>query len=144
LKRLTLWIFSLTALFLPILSQSANSLILPPIASPSSLQGHGWQYTLDFRPENPEKLVKLIQCESQGVNVSRPDSDGIFSDGILQFHRASKNSLIGSGTWAWMEKLSGLRGSPIIPADAIRMTDWAISHGLGPHWTCWHLQHLGG
>jgi len=32
-------------------------------------------------------VVQLIGCESQGVNISRPDSDGIFSDGILQFYR---------------------------------------------------------
>jgi hypothetical protein len=96
----------------------------------------GWAYTVPFAVHDPATIEKLIQCESQGVNISRLDSDRIMSDGILQYHRASKGSSVGSGTWAWMEKLSGLKGSPIFPADAIRVTDWAIDHGLIGHWNC--------
>jgi hypothetical protein len=40
-----------------------------------------------------------------------------------------------SSTWALLSKASGLKGSPAIPSDAIRMTDWAINHGLLDHST---------
>jgi hypothetical protein len=115
-----------------------------PLESPvqTVLVGKNWQYTVGFRVENVAAIQKLIQCESQGVNVSERDSDGIVSDGILQFHRSSKGASLGSGTWAWMEKLSGIEGSPIQPSDAIRMTDWAISHGLIGQWSCAPIMHL--
>jgi hypothetical protein len=142
LKQLKLWIFSFTALVLPLIGQSATYSLLPQSPVRTQILGKKWAYTVPFEVKNAAAIQKLIQCESQGVNISRPDSDGIMSDGILQFHRSSKSASIGSGTWEWMESLSGLRGSPINPPDAIKMADWAISHGLGPHWTCWHLQHL--
>jgi hypothetical protein len=65
------------------------------------------------------------------VNISHPDSDGIESDGIVQFY--------GNGTWTDMERLSGLKGSPIVPANAIRMADWTISKGYLGRWTCPHI-----
>src|SRR5712691_8100525 len=73
-------------------------------------------------------IEKLIGCESQGVNISRPDSDGIFSDGILQFHR--------DGTWEDMVQRGGPPGSPIIPDQALRMADWMIAHGFLHRWSC--------
>jgi hypothetical protein len=91
---------------------------------------------------NLETIEKLIQCESQGANVSRLDSNGRISDGILQFNRGPLNTLV-SSTWATFSEASGITGDPRIPADAIRMTDWAINHGLGPHWTCWKIMTLG-
>jgi hypothetical protein len=107
----------------------------------TEILGKNWHYSVPFEVKNVAAIEKLIQCESQGVNVSRPDSDGIGSDGILQFHRGPLNTLA-SSTWESFSKASGITGSPIFPADAIKLTDWAISHGLGPHWTCWHLTHL--
>ena len=100
------------------------------------ISGPRWGYALPFAVKNKATIEKLIQCESRGMNVSRPDSDGIMSDGILQFHRGPTDTLAGS-TWKDFSQASGITGSPKNPADAIRMTDWAISHGLGPHWTCW-------
>ena len=75
------------------------------------------------------------------MNISRPDADGTMSDGILQFHRGPTDSMTG-GTWEDFSRASGIAGSPKNPPDAIRMTDWAISRGLGAHWACWRLQNL--
>jgi len=105
------------------------------------ISGPQWAYTVPFAVKNKGTIEKLIQCESRGMNISRPDSDGIMSDGILQFHRGPADTLA-SSTWEDFSQASGITGSPKNPADAIRMTDWAISHGLGPHWTCWRLQKL--
>jgi hypothetical protein len=100
-----------------------------------------WSYSVPFGVRNKTAIEKLIQCESRGMNVSRPDDDGIMSDGILQFHRGPTDTMAG-GTWQDFSRASGITGSPKNPTDAIRMTDWAISHGLGPHWGCWRLQNL--
>lgn len=105
------------------------------------ISGPQWAYTVPFTVRNRATIEKLIQCESRGMNISRPDSDGIMSDGILQFHRGPTDTLA-RGTWEDFSQASGIRGSPKDPADSIRMTDWAISHGLGPHWTCWRLEKL--
>lgn len=79
---------------------------------------------MPFEVKNTADIEKLIQCESQGVNISRPDSDGIYSDGILQFHRGPLDTMQ-SSTWEDFSKSSGIVGSPIVPADAIKMADWA-------------------
>jgi len=105
------------------------------------LVGPRWGFSVPFPVKNKTMIEKLIQCESGGRNISRPDSDGVISDGILQFHRGPADTYAG-GTWEDFSRSSGITGSPREPADAIRMTDWAISHGLGPHWTCWQLQKL--
>jgi hypothetical protein len=105
------------------------------------LSGPQWTYTVPFTVTNKAEIEKLIQCESRGMNISERDSDGIISDGILQFHRGPTDTLA-SSTWEDFSRASGIIGSPRDPADAIRMADWAISHGLGPHWTCWRLQRL--
>ena len=112
-----------------------------PIPMETFLSGPRWGYSLPFAVKNKATIEKLIQCESSGRNVSRPDSDGIMSDGILQFHRGPADTLAG-GTWEDFSQASGIRGSPKNPTDAIKMTDWAISHGRGPHWTCWQLRKL--
>jgi|SRR5579872_1474618 len=112
-----------------------------PIPLETFLSGPRWEYRLPFAVQNKATIEKLIQCESRGMNVSRPDSDGIISDGILQFHRGPSDTLAG-GTWEDFSQASGITGSPRNPVDAIKMTDWAISHGRGPHWTCWQLQKL--
>jgi hypothetical protein len=59
---------------------------------------------------------------------------------ILQFHRGPLNTMQ-SSTWESFSEASGITGSPLIPADAIRMTDWATNHGLLSHWTCAHILH---
>ncbi len=118
-----------------------ESAVARPIRLKTFISGPRWGYSLPFAVKNKATIQKLIQCESGGMNVSRPDSDGIISDGILQFHRGPADTLAG-GTWEDFSQASGIRGSPKNPADAIKMTDWAISHGLGPHWTCWRSQNL--
>lgn len=105
------------------------------------LLGPRWAYVVPFAVSNKADIEKLIQCESGGMNISRPDSDGITSDGILQFHRGPNDTLYRS-TWEDFSKASGLTGSPRNPVDAIRMTDWAISHDLGYRWTCWRREGL--
>lgn len=124
-----------------VLARPEESTVTRPIPVETFLSGPRWEYRLAFAVQNQAAIEKLIQCESHGMNVSRPDSDGIMSDGILQFHRGPSDTLAG-GTWEDFSQASGITGSPRNPADAIRMTDWAISHGRGPHWTCWQLQKL--
>jgi hypothetical protein len=58
------------------------------------------------------------------------DSNGKYSHGILQYQK---------DTWDMFSKKSGIKGSPLIREDAIKMTDWALSNGLGRHWTCYKL-----
>jgi hypothetical protein len=105
------------------------------------LSGPRWAYAVPFAVTNKTGIERLIECESGGRNVSEPDSDGIISDGVLQFHRGPADTLSDS-TWEDFSRASGLTGSPRDPVEAIRMTDWAISHGLGPRWTCWRQQGL--
>jgi hypothetical protein len=85
--------------------------------------------------KNAAIIEKLIQCESQGVNVSRPDSNNLISDGILQFNRGASD-VLGTGTWADMSTRFHIYGSPINPPDAIRMADAMISNGFLGRWTC--------
>ena len=125
-----------------VLARPDGYTVTRPIPLETFISGPRWGYALPFAVKNKAIIEKLIQCESRGMNVSRPDSDGIMSDGILQFHRGPTDTLAG-GTWEDFSQASGITGSPKNPADAIKkMTDWAISHGLGPHWTCWRLQKL--
>ncbi len=105
------------------------------------LSGPRWSFAVPFAVTNKTDIERLIECESGGRNISLPDSDGITSDGVLQFHRGPGDTL-SNGTWEDFSRASGLRGSPRDPVEAIRMTDWAISHGLGPRWTCWRQQGL--
>jgi hypothetical protein len=131
----------LIAAILAVFTQPAHYAIQPPNPPQTVISGHGWAYTVPFQVKNVADIEKLIQCESQGVNITRPDSDGRLSIGILQYHLGPLNTEQ-SSTWESFSKASGLKGSPAIPADAIRMTDWAISNGLGPHWTCWRIERL--
>jgi hypothetical protein len=124
-----------------VLARPHESAATEQIPMETFISGPQWAYEVPFPVENKATIERLIQCESRGMNISRPDSDGIMSDGILQFHRGPADTLAGS-TWEDFSQASGITGSPKDPADAIRMADWAISHGLGPHWTCWRLQKL--
>jgi hypothetical protein len=121
--------------------QASHYVILPLKTPQTVISGRGWAFIVPFQVDYVQDIEKLIQCESQGANVARPDSDGRLGIGILQFHLGPQNTMQ-SSTWQLFSEASGITGSPWIPADAIRLTDWAIGHGLGPHWTCWHLTHL--
>jgi hypothetical protein len=108
----------------------------------SGKAGHRpWSYTVDFAVQNTVSLETLISCESQGVNVSRPDSNDPVSDGILQFNRGASN-VIGTGTWADMEKKFDFYGNPIEPADAIHLAGLMISNGFLARWSCARITHL--
>jgi hypothetical protein len=108
---------------------SRTTIVLPPENQASTtLSGKNWSYTVPFVVENSSTIEQLIQCESQGVNVARPDSNGLISWGIGQFN--------GTSTWADFSNASGILGNPLVPDDAIRMMDWAISHGYLYRWTC--------
>jgi hypothetical protein len=124
-----------------VLARTGESAVTRQQSHETVLSGPQWIYTVPFTVTNKAEIEKLIQCESGGMNISERDSDGIISDGILQFHRGPTDTLT-SSTWEDFSRASGITGSPRDPADAIRMADWAISHGLGPHWTCWRLQRL--
>ena len=124
-----------------VLARPGGYTVTPQVPLETLISGPHWAYTVPFAVKNKATIEKLIQCESRGMNISRPDTDGITSDGILQFHRGPADTL-SRGTWEDFSQASGITGSPKDPADAIKMTDWAISHGLGPHWTCWRLEKL--
>lgn len=125
----------LFALISAVLFSTAHYSIQPLKTPQTVISGQSWAYTVPFPVHNTSDIEKLIQCESQGVNIARPDSDGILSVGILQFHLGPDDSMQ-SSTWQAFSKASGIAGSPLIPADAIRMADWAIDHGLLDHWSC--------
>jgi len=91
--------------------------------------------------KNEEIIKKLIKCESNYQIVSRPDSDGIISDGILQFHRG-KDDKIETGTWGEWSRESGIQGDPMNPEKAIEMADFAIDHGKLSHWSCAYITGL--
>lgn len=91
-----------------------------------------------YHPKHAKTISALIKCESAGINISRLDSNGRLSDGTLQYNRGEGNS-IEKGTWGAFSRESGIKGSPLIPEDAIRMTDWAIDHGKIGHWSCAHI-----
>jgi hypothetical protein len=125
---------TLICLLAVLFCQPASYAIQPPNAPQTQLQGQGWAYTVPFPVHNVEKIEKLIQCESQGVNIARPDSNHKISWGVLQFN--------GTSTWEEAERQFDFTGSPMIPADAIHMADMMIDAGMGHRWTCWKIQGL--
>jgi hypothetical protein len=94
----------------------------------AELSGKNWHYDLSFPVYNSSTLERLIQCESQGLNISRTDSNGQMSWGILQFN--------GTSTWNEMEQRFSFYGDPRNPPDAIHMADMMISSGLVRRWAC--------
>src|SRR5579862_31977 len=94
----------------------------------AEVSGKNWRYDLSFRVNNLLTVEKLIQCESQGQNISRVDSNGKISRGILQFN--------GTSTWNEMEQRFNFYGDPGNPPQAIHMADMMISNGLVGRWTC--------
>jgi len=124
-----------------VLVRTAASAVLRFSPQETVLRGPDWSFVVPFPVNNKEDIETLIQCESGGQNISKPDTDGITSDGILQFHRGPDGTM-SHGTWEDFSKWSGLGGSPRNPTDAIRMTDWAIDHDFGYRWTCWQREGL--
>jgi hypothetical protein len=109
---------------------------VPVISTPgkaipvAQVSGKNWRYDLGFRVHNLSIVESLIQCESQGQNISRVDSNGQISRGILQFN--------GTSTWNEMEHRFNFYGDPGNPPQAIHMADMMISSGLIGRWTCAH------
>ncbi len=94
----------------------------------AEVSGKNWRYDLSFPVYNLSTVERLIQCESQGQNISRVDSNGQISRGILQFN--------GTSTWNEMEQRFNFYGDPGNPPEAIHMADMMISNGLVGRWTC--------
>ncbi len=94
----------------------------------AEIPGKSWRYDLSFPVHNLSTVERLIQCESQGQNISRIDSNGQVSRGILQFN--------GTSTWNEMEHRFRFYGDPGNPPEAIHMADMMISNGLVGRWTC--------
>ncbi len=104
---------------------------LPPSSAPiARIAGKNWGYDLTFPVYNAATIVKLIDCESQGLNVGRPDSNGQMSWGVLQFN--------GTSTWQEMERRFHFHGDPRNPPEAIHMADMMISSGFLGRWSCAH------
>ena len=98
--------------------------------STSSLQ-FAYDLVDALKVKNSKTIKRLIRCESNGENVTRPDNNGRLSRGILQFNDG--------GTWEEMSLLSGISGSPEKPRDAILMADWMIKHGYLNRWSCAYI-----
>jgi hypothetical protein len=129
----------LFALFCLPLTPSRTFAISAPNRPAYAIQAQGkWVVNPKADVVNASTLNKLIACESQGTNISRPDKGDLYSDGILQFHRGASN-VMGSGTWSDMEATFHFTGSPINPSDAVHMADLMISGGYLGRWTCAHL-----
>lgn len=126
--------FSLTVLIAAILTPPRVISVSPKTPVLERLTGKNWAYAVPFPVHNKPIIEKLIQCESGGINIARPDSNGLISWGILQFN--------GTSTWNEMERRFNFYGSPLIPSDAIRMADLMISAGLLNRWTCARILNL--
>ena len=105
-----------------VISARANAIAVAEVS------GKSWRYDLSFPVRNVSTIEQLIQCESQGQNISRVDSNGQVSRGILQFN--------GTSTWNEMERRFNFYGDPRNPTAAIHMADMMISNGLVGRWTC--------
>jgi hypothetical protein len=132
MTKLLCFAFSFFALILTaralLLPEQVYAILPPKNPVETVLQGKKWHYVVPFEVHNKATIEKLIQCESSGVNIARPDSNGLMSWGILQFN--------GTSTWAEAERQFGFYGYPMNPPDAIRMADLMISAGELGRWTC--------
>jgi len=117
------------ALLIVVILRPARIISVPRKAIPvAEVSGKNWHYDLSFPVYNSSILERLIQCESQGLNISRTDSNGRMSWGILQFN--------GTSTWKEMERRFDFHGDPRNPQEAIHMADMMISSGLIGRWAC--------
>lgn len=126
--------------FLPakIYAITPNQVIVPPavqtkLLAPISSQEwtHYTQAQIDQMTQgafHPYILRTLIRCESQNTNISRLDSNGKMSYGILQFN--------GTATWNTFAPLAGVSSSPMNPVAAIKVADYMISIGQLHRWSC--------
>ena len=105
-----------------------NVALQHPLTPMARITGKGWAYDLAFPVYNAATIARLIECESQGLNIGRPDSNGQMSWGVLQFN--------GTSTWQEMEHRFHFHGDPRNPAEAIHMADMMISNGLLGRWSC--------
>lgn len=129
--RRTLLYVAIAALILVMVHHRVEAISIPGRATPvAEVSGKNWRYDLGIPVRNPSTIEQLIQCESQGQNISRIDSNGQLSQGILQFN--------GTSTWNEMEHRFDFYGDPRNPTAAIHMADMMISSGLLGRWTCAH------
>jgi hypothetical protein len=127
--RRSLLYLAIASLIAVIVQHATRVISVPSNAIPvAEVSGQNWHYELSFPVYNSSTLERLIQCESQGRNISRTDSNGQMSWGILQFN--------GTSTWNEMEQRFNFHGDPRNPPDAIHMADMMISRGLIGRWTC--------
>ena len=129
--RRTLLYVATAALILVSVHHRLEVISVPGKATPvAEVSGKNWRYDLSFPVRNLSTVEQLIECESQGQNISRIDSNGQVSQGILQFN--------GTSTWNEMEHRFDFYGDPRNPTAAIHMADMMISSGLVGRWTCAH------
>jgi hypothetical protein len=122
---------AIASLIIVVAHGPANVISFPGKPVPvAEVAGKNWHYDLSFPVYNLSAVESLIECESQGQNISRVDSNGLISRGILQFN--------GTSTWNEMEHRFNFYGDPGNPPQAIHMADMMISSGLIGRWTCAH------
>lgn len=79
-------------------------------------------------PSQADSIIPyLIACESQLRNVIIVDSNGYYSYGILQ---------IQSSTAADFNAIEHTHYDPMIPAQAIELSEIALEHGYIARWSC--------
>lgn len=121
-------LFLIASLIVVLGGRPTKIISVPSKALPVAVvSGKNWRYELSFPVYNSATLRRLIQCESQGLNISSTDSNGQRYMGILQFDGA---------TWHEMEERFKFYGDPRNPPEAIHMADMMISSGLAGRWTC--------
>ncbi len=68
----------------------------------------------------------VIQCESGYIHDVYGDHNKAY--GLLQFHK---------NTFLWMSSLEKEKLNYTNPEHQIKLFAWALSTGLGKHWTCY-------
>ncbi|HEY1757969.1 MAG TPA: hypothetical protein VGG72_21545 [Bryobacteraceae bacterium] len=145
----------LFALFLPFLAPAARYSIVPaahaqnPIqvsfASETAILEAGRALSLEYgsrppysgpafaknEPLSPDEAQAVIPylgaCESRWTVIKEVDSNGFYSYGPLQ---------IQSSTAALFNSLDHTSYNPMIPFQAIDLTEIALEHGYLSRWTC--------
>jgi hypothetical protein len=127
--RRSLLYLAIASLIVVMVHRHVEVISVPGRAMPvAEVSGKNWRYDLSFPVRNLSTVEQLIECESQGQNISRVDTNGQVSQGILQFN--------GTSTWNEMEHRFDFYGDPRNPTAAIHMADMMISSGLVGRWTC--------
>lgn len=106
-----------------------NSIQTPVIQQPLSkiqvIEKYSSEYNVD-----PKLVEKVMLCESSGnpnaINNHEPNN--VPSVGIMQFQRK---------TFDYMSKEMGEQLDFYSYHDQIKLATWAISNGMGRHWTCY-------